>query len=912
MASHANLKKLQLLRDKLELKKDDIAVSEAAIKDETRELAGKQEQIGLVNDHIRAATQEMEELGKRGRQQKAERDEYLHEEVKLRTTFNTIIDQEMKVLHAERMREKELAAKAEQQETELREVSVLFEDEEAVFRITDPAYTFEELCADACRFFELHPVDVMICDEHDAQWPSNGSVRTTMMQFDNAYGRIFLKFKAAEVDEEAEDADNILQLLLKVEEQPEEEEEDEAAAAAAAAAADALASAGAAASADKKKKKEKKLNRMQLIRELPVFLLFTFLFITSLQSRRRVMDGYYQVQAIRTILIDEGFGDFNEKNFFDVANFDEVWEWIDGVLVEGLYPDGKYNGEEFAAREIGSVMTYNRIVGAIRIRQTRSRPNVACPGKDAVLNRRKVMNSTKDIFDEYFVAECHGRPSAVTEETRPFGPGIDLIDEHGSCDAIPAPPPPPSAFLDLYGVPPTTKELESMATRKLCRAFTYSPPEVTQEGYLGAEIYTYPGGGYIRDIDNPVDCRQRPETDPVPNELGVCERNSAGRDDLLLAIEQLKSNRWLDEATRAMFITITFYNANLGYFFTITFIFEFTLGGSVLPKTRQAIVNQEMYLTDDINLPTTIIEFISYAFVIYYTLVQVREAVATVRKHGSIVPYVSDVWNMLEVVVLIAFYISTYLRLTLFFSRKPDAVIFEDYFTDFFSIGTLWIETFNLDSVCLIALCFKFLKYAQLNLAMGMLWRVLVFAGKDIMYFTVMLACMLGSFAMMAVQIFGTSIYEYTLIMKSVIMLLRVLLGEFDIEAMMQASPTLGIAFFFIYIIAMFLIMMNIFLAILGEAYTVVRAETSEMIKSRVVTKKLSLLDWLKLARAVIKAKMAQRRAKREGRRARIGDLRRRGRGSSRNALLAEGGEEPQEYGGKPGGKLDAKVTIAA
>ena len=147
--------------------------------------------------------------------------------------------------------------------------------------------------------------------------------------------------------------------------------------------------------------------------------------------------------------------------------------------------------------------------------------------------------------------------------------------------------------------------------------------------------------------------------------------------------------------------------------------------------------------------------------------------------------------------------------------------------------------------------------------------------------------------------------------MKSVIMLLRVLLGEFDIEAMMQAAPTLGIAFFFIYIIAMFLIMMNIFLAILGEAYTVVRAETSEIIKSRVVTKKRSLFDWFKLARAVIKAKMAQRRAKREGRRARIGDLRRGGRGSSRNALLAKG-EEPQEYRGKPGGKLDAKVTIAA
>ena len=45
MSSNANLKKLQLLKDKLELRKDDIAVYGAALQDEGRELSGKQEQI---------------------------------------------------------------------------------------------------------------------------------------------------------------------------------------------------------------------------------------------------------------------------------------------------------------------------------------------------------------------------------------------------------------------------------------------------------------------------------------------------------------------------------------------------------------------------------------------------------------------------------------------------------------------------------------------------------------------------------------------------------------------------------------------------------------------------------------------------------------------------------------------------
>ena len=48
MASHANLKRLQLLRDKLELRKDDIAVSTAAYADESRELEGKKQQLEMA------------------------------------------------------------------------------------------------------------------------------------------------------------------------------------------------------------------------------------------------------------------------------------------------------------------------------------------------------------------------------------------------------------------------------------------------------------------------------------------------------------------------------------------------------------------------------------------------------------------------------------------------------------------------------------------------------------------------------------------------------------------------------------------------------------------------------------------------------------------------------------------------
>ena len=260
------------------------------------------------------------------------------------------------------------------------------------------------------------------------------------------------------------------------------------------------------------------------------------------------------------------------------------------------------------------------------------------------------------------------------------------------------------------------------------------------------------------------------------------------------------------------------------------------------------------------DLMITVIEFIVYANVIFYTFVQLQLAFKTLRRDKSLTNYYSDIWNLLEIVVLVAFYVSTYLRFTLFFSLKPSSTIFENYYTDFFSIGKLYGLTFNLDSICVIALCFKLLKYAQLNLSMSMLWSVLTLSGKDVMFFIIMLLLLLAGFSMMALQFFGPSINEYSTIITCVIELILVLLGQFDVDGMKQASPNFGRWFFLAYILTIVLIMMNIFLAILGEAYTVVRSENDEIIATQVKTKSRGFMGWMRILRAVIKAKLKNRK----------------------------------------------------
>ena len=71
----------------------------------------------------------------------------------------------------------------------------------------------------------------------------------------------------------------------------------------------------------------------------------------------------------------------------------------------------------------------------------------------------------------------------------------------------------------------------------------------------------------------------------------------------------------------------------------------------------------------------------------------------------------AQVWNVLEFTVLAGFFLSMYMRLTLISSLFPDAVIFEESFYDYTPIAQFYYTSFNLDSICVIALFFKLFKY---------------------------------------------------------------------------------------------------------------------------------------------------------------------------------------------------------
>ena len=111
-----------------------------------------------------------------------------------------------------------------------------------------------------------------------------------------------------------------------------------------------------------------------------------------------------------------------------------------------------------------------------------------------------------------------------------------------------------------------------------------------------------------------------------------------------------------------------------------------------------------------------------------------------------------------------------------------------------------------------------------------------------------------------------------------------VLLGQFDLEGLTQASPLFGPLFFLAYIVCMFFILMNIFLAILGEAYSVVREESDLIKQYTPKTTSIGFRGWVKKMWRRYKAHRAKVRA--ANAMARQEDARaKRGRGEERQPL---------------------------
>ena len=139
---------------------------------------------------------------------------------------------------------------------------------------------------------------------------------------------------------------------------------------------------------------EPPLNRKRLLIEMTVHIVYTLTLILATYTKRDIKNSFDFFKAMETVFVEEELyagataapparrpppceaasewhakclarrsGDYNEKSFLDIATFGEIWEWVEGVLKEGLFSASDEDGNAV-------IMLYNRMVGAVRAATT--------------------------------------------------------------------------------------------------------------------------------------------------------------------------------------------------------------------------------------------------------------------------------------------------------------------------------------------------------------------------------------------------------------------------------------------------------------------------------------------------------------------------------------------------------------
>ncbi|XP_064116177.1 polycystin-2-like [Macrobrachium nipponense] len=310
------------------------------------------------------------------------------------------------------------------------------------------------------------------------------------------------------------------------------------------------------------------------------------------------------------------------------------------------------------------------------------------------------------------------------------------------------------------------------------------------------KIATYSGAGYYQDL----------------------AMNKSVSKDIL---GTLREKLWIQRGTRAVFIDFTVYNANINLFCVIKIVFEFPATGGLIPSWSFRTVKLLRYVTP-LDHFVMACEFIFVFFIIYYIIEEALE-IKTLK-----CAYFKNMWNILDIIVILISFLcigfSVFCTMTI--TGKLEELLEDpNTFSDFEFLG-YWQTQFNSAvAVCVFFAWFKLFKYISFNKTMTQLSSTLSRCAKDVAGFAIMFFIVFFAFAQLGYLLFGTQVEDFSSFLNAVFTLLRTILGDFNFHDIEEANRILGPLFFLSYVFFVFFVLLNMFLAIINDTYSEVKAE---------------------------------------------------------------------------------------
>ncbi|CAH1793770.1 unnamed protein product [Owenia fusiformis] len=287
-------------------------------------------------------------------------------------------------------------------------------------------------------------------------------------------------------------------------------------------------------------------------------------------------------------------------------------------------------------------------------------------------------------------------------------------------------------------------------------------------------------------------------------------------------IEELRQDEWIDKYTRAVLIEFSVYNPYVNIFVSSVMICEWIPSGGIFVWFRFEPLNLLSYYTSSMLFQVAC-EIVYVLFILYFIVHEIRQIYRERSK------YFKQFWNWVEVIV-IAFSLGA---LATYFYRL---IITNGLTEKFIKNGSnghnnfQYVAYWNEMLMYMVGfLCFigtiKFIRLLRFNKRMSLLAATLKHGATPLMAFGIIFFIVFFAFVQFFFLLLSKELNNFSSIINSAETTVQMMLGRFSFNSMKDAQPVLAPFFFFLFIIFIYLILINMFVTILNESFSVVKSD---------------------------------------------------------------------------------------
>ena len=286
-------------------------------------------------------------------------------------------------------------------------------------------------------------------------------------------------------------------------------------------------------------------------------------------------------------------------------------------------------------------------------------------------------------------------------------------------------------------------------------------------------------------------------------------------------LTSLKENSWIDSRTRAVFVEIAIYSAQVNLFGVATFLTEWIPTNGVIYFNNVKVARLYSF-GNDFHIVTLVCQIFLTCFVVMFMYAEIKK-MYKLRKD-----YFRDPWNWLEMaqIVLILTCTGALFQRTNFAQKSIEQMKSNpETFVSFIRTIT-WDEVFGYSLAFLVFFAnLKLLKLIRFNHRIYQFTKTLSTAASPLMSFMIVFSIFYLAYSILFYAMFGSMLPEYRSFLSTIETLFNTVMGAFDFEIIRENNRILGPIIFFSFMMIMVMILLNVFLTILMDSYAEVQED---------------------------------------------------------------------------------------